>query len=181
MLTIGLLVTFAEGDPAWWDYPGFELWKFVNLALFILAALAIHRFLGRPIANGLQARRESIGRALVQARHERDEALRQLAEVEARLESLDAEIVAIKERSKSEADAEKERIQRETEAELVKLRESARREIDTATKAATIELKRFASEESIRLAKEFITSDITPEDDARLTRERAERLGGAAN
>jgi F-type H+-transporting ATPase subunit b len=181
MTTIVLLVMLAEGDPAWWDYPGFELWKFVNLGLFILAALAIHRFLGRPIANGLQARRESIGRALVQARQERDDALRRLAEVESRLEGLDAEIDSIRQRAKSEAEAESERIKSTTEAELLKLRETAKREIDAATKAAASELKRFASDESIRLARQFIASDITAEDDARLTRERAERLGGAAN
>jgi len=176
-----LVITFAGGDPSWWDYPGFELWKFINLAVFIVLALLFHRMLGGPVSNGLQARKEAIARALVQARQERDEALKQLAEVESRLQGLDAEVTAIRERSKAEAEAENARIQRATEAELAKLRESAKREIDAATKSATAELRRFASDESIRLAQHLITSEITAEDDARITRERAQRLGGATH
>ena len=181
MSKLALLMTLAEGDPPWWNYPGFELWKFVNLGLFIVAALVLHRYFGRPIAKALQTRKETIARDLIQARQERDEALRQLAEMESRFERLDSEIAAIRQRSQAEANAENERIRRATEAEMVKLRESARREIDAVTKSATSELKRFASEESIRLAREFITSEITPEDDARITRERAQRLGGASH
>lgn len=178
MSALALLVTFAEGDPPWWNYPGFELWKFVNLALFLAAALFLLR---RPISNALQARRESIGRALVQARRERDEALKQLAAVEQRLQGLDAEVAAIRQRSSADAEAETERIQRATEAELIKLRESARREIDATTKAVAAELRRFASEESIRVATQYISSEITLEDDGRITRERAQRLGGATH
>jgi F-type H+-transporting ATPase subunit b len=181
MSLFALILIFVEGDPPWWDYPGFELWKFTNLALFIVAVFLFHRFLGKPVAKGLQARKEAIARALVEARQERDEALKQLAEVELRLNGLSAEVAAIRERSKSEAEAENARIQRATEAELVKLRDSAKREVDAATKTATTELRRFASEESIRLAQQVITSQITAEDDARITRARAQQLGGATH
>lgn len=176
-----LILVFAEGDPQWWNYPGFELWKFVNLALFIVAALLIHRFLGRPVAAGLQARRESIARDLVKAKQERDEALKQLADVESRLSRMDAEVTALRERAKTEAEGEQGRIQRATDAELSKLRESAKREVDAAAKAASVELRRFASEESIRLAREVIASEITSQDDARITTERAQRLGGSTH
>jgi F-type H+-transporting ATPase subunit b len=179
MTFFALILIFAEGDPPWWDYPGFELWKFTNLAIFIVAAFVLHRFLGKPVSNGLQARKELIARALVEARQERDDALRQLAEVESRLAGLSAEVAAIGDRSRSEADAENARIQRATEAELVRLRESAKREIEAAIKSASTELRRFASEESIRLAEQFITSEISSDDDLRITRERAQRIGGA--
>lgn len=178
MSSLALIILFAEGDAPWWDYPGFELWKFVNLTLFLIAGFVLLR---RPIASALQARRESIGRALIQARKERDEALKQLAEVETRLAGLDEEVAAIRERSQLEAAAESERIRKSTESELSKLRESARREVDATAKSVTAELRRFASEESIRTAGQFISSEITSEDDARITKERAQRLGGAAH
>ena len=122
-----------------------------------------------------------IARALVEARRERDHALAQLAEVEKRLEGLDAEIDAIRQKSKLEAEMESQRIQRATESEIAKLKERAQREIDAASKAAAAELRRFASEQSIRLAEQIITREISPEDDGRLTRERAANLGGTAH
>ena len=178
-LVLFLFIFLAEEDPPWWNYPGLELWKFVNLAIFVVAFLYFLRWLG--VFQGLQTRKEMIAKALVEARRERDQALAQLAEVEKRLEGLDVEIEAIRQKSRVEAERESERIQRATEAEIAKLKESAQREIDAASKAAAAELRRFASDQSIRLAEEIISREITPEDDARLTRERAANLGGAAH
>lgn len=181
MYLSGFLIFALEGDFSWLNYPGFELWKFVNLALFIAGAVILHRVFGRPISEGLRARRESIKAELIRAREERDNALKQLAEVEARLSGLDAEIVTIRQRSKSEAEAERERINQATELELAKLRESARREIEGAGKAAVTELRQFASRQSLQLAEELIRREIKPEDEERLIRLRVEGLGGRTN
>jgi F-type H+-transporting ATPase subunit b len=178
-LNMPLLLAF-EG-PSIFDYPGFEMWKFVNLGIFILAAIVLHRVFGRPVSEALRLRKERIKAELQQAREERDQALAQLAEVEARLAKLDSEIAAIRDRSVTEANAERGRIQSATEAELVKLRESAKREIETATKAASAELRRFASETSIQLAADYLRREIGPEDEARLLKLRAEGLGGRTN
>lgn len=36
-------------ETRWWDYPGFELWKFVNLAIFVIALVfAMRKFVGVP-------------------------------------------------------------------------------------------------------------------------------------
>ena len=174
-----LVVLFAEGDPPWWNYPGLELWKFVNLGIFIVAFLYFLRWLG--VFQGLQTRKEMIARSLAEARRERDQALAQLAEVERRLEGLDEEIEAIRQKSKVEAEMESQRIQRATEDEIAKLKQNAQREIEAASRAAAAELRRFASDESIRLAEQIIRKEIRPEDDARLTKERAAKLGGTAS
>jgi len=153
----------------WWNYPGVELWKFVNLALFIACGLYLHRRFGRPIREALRARGEGIKRELQRAREERDQALANLAEVEARFEKLDAEVGAVKAKAMAEADAEKARLRAATESEIAKLRAQATREIESAGKAARHELRRFAAEESVRLAEEILQKEIGPEDDARLT------------
>jgi F-type H+-transporting ATPase subunit b len=170
-----------EGAESFWDYPGFELWKFVNLAIFVGAGIYLHRVFGRPISEALRSRKERIRSELKRAREERDHALQQLAEVESRLQGLDAEIAAIRERSAAEAEAEEARIRTATEFELSRLRESAQKEIESAGKAAATELRRFASEQSIQLAEEFIRREIGPEDEARLMRLRADSLGGTRN
>jgi F0F1-type ATP synthase membrane subunit b/b' len=174
-----ILYMAAAGDGApWWNYPGFELWKFLNLAVFGVAAWYFHRLLGRPISEGLRSRKDEIKRQLAIAREERDKALRQLEQVESRIQGLQSEVAAIREKAMAEATAESERIQRETETELKKLRENSRREIEMAGKAALTELKKFAAEQSIQRAEELIRRDIRPEDEVRLIKVGTRSLGG---
>lgn len=181
MFLISSLFIFIElsdsGEYPWWNYPGLEVWKFVNLAIFIACGLYLHRRFGRPIREALRARSEGIKRELQRAREERDQALAKLGEVEARFGKLDAEVAAVKERAKAEADAEKARLTSATESEIAKLREQATREIESAGKAARHELRRFAAEESVRIAEEILEKEIRPEDDARLTSLTVNELG----
>jgi ATP synthase F0 subunit b len=172
------LFAFAEGEGAsapWWNIPSFELWRWVNLLIFVGLFIYILR---RPLSNAMRARRESIRRDLMRAQEERNAALAKLEEVEARLAKLDTEVASIREQSQREAAEERDRIHRSTEIETHKLREQAQREIESAGKAARQELREFAAEQSVRLAEEMIRRDIRPEDDARLVTLRVEELGG---
>src|SRR5262245_54886114 len=112
------LITFcfaflSSETTHWWDYPGFELWKFVNLFIFAGALIFI---LVRKANLGLafRTRRESIKNELEKARQERDAALAKLKEVEERIAGLDDQIASIKESSIHEAAAERERIVQST-------------------------------------------------------------------
>ena len=60
---------------------------------------------------------------------------------------------------------------------MLKLRAQAQREIESAGKVARHELQRFAAQQSVRLAKEIITQDIGPEDEARLIDLNVAELG----
>ena len=179
-LAISTIIKFlyfdAEG-PAWWNYPGLELWKFVNLLVFIVCALYLHRRFGRPIREALRSRSEGIKRDLLVAREEKDRALAKLAEVETRFKRLDAEVLELKKKARAEADAEKERISSATEAEITKMREQSKREIESAGKAARLELRKYAAQESVRLAEEILEREMGPEDDARLTSLNVEEFG----
>lgn len=172
------LIIFAEseGDAPWWNKPGLEVWKFVNLALFVLL---IFYFLRRPLTEAFRARREGIRRDLMRAQEERNAALAKLEEVNARLERLESEVTGIRAQSAKEAADERERIRLSTETEIEKLRQQSRREIESAGKAARQELREFAAEQSVRLAEEIIRKDMRPEDDARLINLEIEELGGA--
>ena len=166
-----------EGEYSWWNYPGFELWKFGNLLLFVGA---LYLLLRRSIKEGMQARREGIRRDLMRAQEERNAAEAKLKEVEARLSKLDAEVASVREQSQKDALAEQERIALSTEEDARKLREQAVREIESAGKAARQDLRHFAAEQSVRLAEEMIRRDIRPEDDARLVNMSIEELGGSS-
>ena len=58
-VNLTLLMIFASEGGAWWDYPGFELWKFVNLFVFVAILVYI---LTRKVKLGeaFRTRREQI-------------------------------------------------------------------------------------------------------------------------
>lgn len=166
-----------DGSIPWWNYPGLELWKFFNLLVLICAGLYLHRRFGRPIREALRSRGEGIKRELVRARAERDQALAKLTEVELHFAKLDAEVAKVKEKARREAEAETERIRSATDEEIAKIRQQAKREIESAGKAARHDLRRFAAQESIRLAEAILEREIGAEDDARLTSLSVQELG----
>jgi F-type H+-transporting ATPase subunit b len=178
LLTIfSLLHWIPDSLDPWVNYPGLELWKFVNLLVFVACALYLHRRFGRPIREALRSRGERIKHDLARAQEERDQALAKLAEVEKLFGDLDSEVAAIKEKAKLEGEAERERIKLATEEEIARIREQAKREIESAGKAARHELRRFAARESVRLAEEILRTEIGPDDDARLTSKSVQELG----
>ena len=188
MLTLipSSILLIAGDTPGLWtrlepylDYPDFEAWKFINLAVFVGVMIYI---LTRKVKLGeaFRTRREHIKQELARAQQERDAAVAKLKEVEARLGRLDAEVAEISERSKREAAEERERIARSTETEINKLSEQAQREIESAGKAAKHELRKYTAEQSVRLAEEMIRREMKPEDDARLIDSNIRELGGAA-
>ena len=164
-------------ETDWWNYPGLELWKFVNLAVFIFVALYLHRRFGSKVSEALRARGEGIKRELQRAREEKEQALAKLAEVEAKIQRMDAEASSIREQAKLEAEAERERIKVATESEMTKLKQQAQREIESAAKAAVQELREFAAQQSVGLAEVSIRRDLRTEDDRRIIGLNVEQLG----
>src|SRR5918912_3412657 len=96
--TIILLLAQAEtaGAHPWYNYPGFEAWKFINLFLFVGVLIFLLR---RPVGQSMRARRESIRRELMRAQEERNAATAKLEEVNARLVRLKDEVAAVRARA----------------------------------------------------------------------------------
>jgi ATP synthase F0 subunit b len=170
-----LSFTLAGGGAAWYNVPGWEVWKFVNLILFVGLLVWLLR---RPIGASLGARRDTIRRELMRAQEERRAALAKLEEVEARLARLDAEVETVRAQARRDAEAERANIMRATAEETRRLREQAQREIESAGKVARQDLRRYAAEQSVRLAEDLIRRDIGAEDDARLMNDYIGELGG---
>src|SRR5882762_4725816 len=88
MLTSISFAIFLLDGPSWWtrvepylDYPGFEAWKFLNLAVFVGVMIYI---LTRKVKLGeaFRTRRENIKQEMARAQQERDAAVAKLKEVE---------------------------------------------------------------------------------------------------
>ena len=163
-----LLLLLAVDWQDWFNYPGLEVWKFLNLAIFTAAGIYVLR---KPINQALLARREAIQQELVKAQQEREQALARVAEADNLLGRLDNDVRTVQEQAREEATSEKQRIAASTEREIEKLKQQAQREMETADKLARKELRQFLAEKSVQMARESIRSQMRPEDDTALIRE----------
>jgi F0F1-type ATP synthase membrane subunit b/b' len=152
----------------WFSYPGLEIWKFLNLAIFLAVAIIVLR---RKINEALLARGESIKQEIITAHKEREKALAQLAEAESRLSRLDDDVNLVREQARREAEAERQRLAASTEREVAKLKQQAQREIETADKVARNELRQYLAKRSVEVARDSVKTQMRPEDDTLLIRE----------
>jgi len=152
----------------WFNYPGLELWKFLNLAIFTTAAIFVLR---KPISQALLSRRDAIRRELVAAQQERERALAQIAEADSLLNRLHEDVRTIHKQADEEAKSERERLAASTEREMEKLKQQSQREVDTAGKLARKELRQFLAQRSIELARESVRNQMRPEDDTALIKD----------
>jgi len=152
----------------WFNYPGLELWKFINLAIFTGAGIFVLR---KPISQALMARRGAIQQELVAAQQERERALAQVQEADNRLSRLHEDVRTLHRQADEEARAERARLAAATQSEMEKLKQQSQRETDMADKLARKELRQFLAQRSIELARESVRNQMRPEDDTALIKE----------
>jgi F0F1-type ATP synthase membrane subunit b/b' len=156
--------------------PGFEIWKFVNLAIFI--ALIYYFARKYKLPDAFKEKRNAIRAELMRAEEAKKAALERLTAAEARLAQLESERESILTKAKEEAEAERKRLTEQTRAEMARMREQAAAEISRIIHLKNAELRRLSAEESIRLAEQKLRSQIGPENDARLVKASISEIGG---
>ena len=159
------LLTSGE---SWFNYPGLELWKFLNLAIFTTAAIFVLR---KKINEALLARRDAIQQEIVSAQQERERALAKVAEADSLLGRLHEDVRTVNQHANEEAKAERHRLASSTEREMEKLKEQSQREIETADKLARKDLRKYLAKRSVELARESVRQQMRPEDDTALIRD----------
>ena len=152
----------------WFNYPGLEIWKFLNLAIFTAAGIYVLR---KPISAALAVRRESIQQELIAAQTEREQALARVAEADDLLSRVDEHVSAIHKQAQQEAKSERERLAGAAVNEIEKLKQQAQRETEAADKLARKQLRQFLAQRSVELARESVRSQMRPEDDTLLIKE----------
>lgn len=184
------ILFFAEGGAAgesgamaWWNqnvdpylnYPGFEVWRFINLGIFVAFLVYVLR---KPLTEAFKAKREAIRADLIRAEEERQAALARLTEAEARLARLEEDKAEVLRNAKAEAEAEKLRLAQEAEADEKRLRTQAENEITRKSQQVRSSLRRYSAEESIRLAEEKIRRAMDLQKDSELVRANIQSIGG---
>ena len=158
-----LFILAASELPTWFNYPGLEAWKFLNLAIFIGVMIYLLR---RKISEALGTRRDAIKQELVQAHEQREKAVARVTEADTLLTRLDADVQSVHEHARQEAESERARLASATQRELEKLQHQAQREMETADKIARKQLQEFFAQRSIEVARETIKVQMKPEDEA---------------
>ena len=153
---------------SWANYPGLEIWKFLNLAIFTASGIYILR---KPISAALATRRQSIQQELIAAQTEREQALARVTEAEDLLSRVDEHVSAIHKQAQHEAKSERERLTAAAVNEIEKLKQQSQREMEAADKLARKGLRQFLAQRSVELARESVRGQMRPEDDTLLIKE----------
>jgi F-type H+-transporting ATPase subunit b len=152
-----------------------EVWRTINLFIFLIVMFLLVR---KPFAQAMLDRRTSIQSELKRAKAEKEESEKKLRDLQARFDRLQEETNEIRAAAEKEAQAEYSRLLKQTEEEAERLRLVASREIEGATKAAQLELKKFAAEKAVEMAEVIIRKELKEEDNARLVNDFAKELEG---
>ena len=145
---------------------------------FAILATALIYFLRAPMMGYLNGRIEKVREDLVTATQTRETAVRQLAEIDARLSALPAELEALKTRGAEDIVAERARIEQDAQTERQRVLDYTRREIDMRLRIAKRELLELGADLAVAAAAERIKTTITPADQTRLVDRYASQIQG---
>ena len=143
---------------------------------FAILAGVLFYFLRGPIASYLASRSTQIRQDLVTAAEMRAAATAQLAQIQEKMQSLPAELDALRAQGAEDVVAERGRISRAAGIERERLLEHTRREIAMQLRVARRELVEHAAQLAVDVARARIVRTITPEDQLRLVDRYAAQL-----
>lgn len=142
---------------------GESLWvTLARVANFAILVGVLYWFGRQPLAAHLASRGAQIRKDLVDAAAMRTMANTRLAEIEAKLAGLPAELDALRTRGAAELEAERTRIRLAAETERDRLVEQARREIAAQTRNARAALRAHAAALAVDVAEARLRSTLTP-------------------
>lgn len=168
--TLGLFAEEAaegHGAEGWtspiWHVPMIA-WQSVNL---IIVVVLFWYLLRRPAPAFFASRAEEIENLLRKAVREREEARERLREIEEKMAHLDDEVTAIEQSAVEAAERDKVKILEETEAARARIQKEAREDLDRRLKEARRDLRVYAADLAVDMAREILASNIKAEDEER--------------
>ncbi|RMG47291.1 MAG: ATP synthase F0 subunit B [Acidobacteria bacterium] len=143
----------GEGNPLLRVTPGLWLW---TVLIFLLLLAVLYRFGWGMLIEKLDQRDRSIRGAIEEARREREEAAKLLAEHERLLAETRRKTAEMVAEAQREAKSERQRILAEARAEYDKTIERGRQQIEQETRAAVAEIRRQAAELAIEVTRRML-------------------------
>jgi F-type H+-transporting ATPase subunit b len=144
---------------------------------FIILIGGLGYVLRKPMAEFFSGRSAAINKALDEGRKALEASQAQLRAAERKLRGLEAEIAALQSTAEREMSAERQRLQQSGAEEATRILESARAQIDSALRAAKLELRSFAAQQSVARAEELIRTRLDDAGRRRLVTQFAATVG----
>ncbi len=141
------------------------IWRTMN---FVVLAGVLIFLLRKPLAQGLESRRQGIKDELADLEGQTREAEKRLAEYKQKLSVLDQEVEKIVAEYIREGEAAKAKIIEEAQAAAEKLQEQAKKNIKHEFDKAKNQLKAEMAGQAVAMAEQLIKEHINEEDQERI-------------
>ncbi len=167
--------------PINWTQFGGETPPYIAMLVNFGILVAGYYLLGKkPIASGLQGRRDRIAKDIEEAQRMRHEAEERAKVYQGKLEKLTEEVRIAREGLVRAGEAERDRIVREAEAKGERMKKDAEFLVEQELKQIRVDLQRETVEAAITAAEELLKKRVTMADQERLAEDYLSDLGGKA-
>ncbi len=178
------LPAWAAGDegghtPGIWE--GGVGNSIITLIIFGIVVWILGAKAWPPLLKTLDERSRQIRASLENARREREQTERLLAQYQQQIDQARKEATAIVDEGRRDADVVRRRLQDEAKREADEMIARARREIELATNTALKELYDQTAELAVRVAGGIIHKELRAEDHRGLVSESLERMKATRN
>jgi len=177
LVVLALLPLFAFASAEEGSHPSVLsdlLGKTLN---FLLLFGGLTYVLAKPARAFLERLTEEVRKTLAEASSSKEEADRKLESIRERLAGLSEEALRIRAAGESSGQKDKARISDLAAREAEKIKAMAREEIEARAQASRRELRSYAAELAVSLARSRIEHRLTPELQTRLIDESIDILG----
>ena len=158
----------GHGEGGWtaklWGVPTIA-WQIVNVLLVVVLFVFLLR---RPAPQFFAGRAQEIQGLIEKALKEKEEALGRLRDVEEKMAHLGDEVSAIEQSAKEAAEADQQRVQAEADASRERIRKESAEEMERRVTEARRDLRVFAADLAVKMAKELVAAQITEDDEKAL-------------
>ncbi|HKD07171.1 MAG TPA: ATP synthase F0 subunit B [Bryobacteraceae bacterium] len=143
------------------------IWTWIN---FLILVGVLGYLIAKNMGPMLAARSHKIQEGLAAGERAKADATARAAAVEAQLKNLGSEIEKLRASAAADREREADRIARDTENELARIEQHAGQEIESAGKAARLDVRRYAAKLAIELAEQKLRARMSPDVQADLVR-----------
>ncbi len=140
-------------NPA--DSPAGQIFRWLNFAL-VFGGIAY--LIAKHGGNFFRANAQAIAASIHEGTAAKEEADRQLREVEAKISRLDQDVAVMREAARRDSTAEAARLEASGNAEIEKIEAAARSEMGSAERAARKELRVLAANLAVERAGSIVSS-----------------------
>jgi F-type H+-transporting ATPase subunit b len=151
------------------EHHGFDVFEYLSTVTnFVVMFGFLAYVLKRPVTLFLESRRDTMAKALHEAKHKQEEAEKRLLEYGHKLENLGVEVERIVASYQKEAEADRVQIRQDAERAIERLSRETEFTIRQEMRKAEKAIREAAVQSTVEMAEELIKGRITEADQRRL-------------